>query len=240
MLSLASRSPATLAEAAGAAVGTEDGLSSVGSADAPSAESSTQPFARAASRAEADEQMRLAFQGTPTTAMRRPKAAWQGSPSGSGTSAGIRVWTQQQTSEHERWDLGRAPSGEGGGANPTSGSGRAGSGSRGSTDPTRMEPLRKGPLLEASLAEEPKGVVHAKPPCDGSADAPVGGGMEPKLAWPAPPQIHERPGARGVTCSGEDLVRQSSKVGHLPPCLVTCDSTLAAVIRERVHHQEQV
>lgn len=213
MLSLASCSPATLAEAAGAAAGTEDGLSSVGSADAPSAESSTQPFVRGASRAEADEQIRLAFQGTPTLAMRRPRAAWQGSPGSSGTPAGIRVWTPQQNSEHERWDLGRAPSGEDGGTHPASGPGRAGSGSHGSTDPARMEPLREGPMLDASLAEEPKGAVPAPPPRDGSANAPDDIEVEPELAWPAPPERHERLVARGVH-RGEELVRQSSKVGE--------------------------
>lgn len=208
----------------------------MGSGDAPSAESSTLPCVRSASRAEADEQIRLAFQGTPTVAMRRPKPAWQGSPSGSGTPAGIRVWTPQQNSEHERWDLGRAPSGEDGGVHPASGSGRAGSGSQGSNDPTRMEPLRETPTLEA---EEPKGVVHA--PCDGIADAPEGGGMEPDLAWPAPPEMHARSGARGVHRSGEDLVRQSSKVG---------DPALSLDMRneqhwqraggKRVHHQEPI
>ena len=228
MLSLASCSPATLGEAAAAAAGTEDGLSSVGSADAPSAESSTQPFVRAASRAEADEQIRLAFQGTPTIAMRRLKAPWQGSPNG---SAGIRVWTPQQNSEHERWDLGRAPSGEDGGADPATGPGRTGSGSHGSNDSARMEPLREGPMLEASLAEEHKGVVHAPPPCDGSANAPADEAMEPDLAWPAPPQTHDRPGARGV-----DLVRQSSKVGDLAPFSVTRNEQhWQRASRKRVH-----
>ena len=222
ILALTACSPATLGEAAAAAAGTEDGLSIMGSGDAPSAESSTQPFVRGASRAEADEQIRLVFQGTPTIAMRRPKPAWQGSPGSSGTPAGIRVWTPQQDSEHERWELGRAPSGEDGGAQPASGPSRAGSGSHGSVDPKRMEPLREGLMLDESLAEEPgKGVMHAPPPRDGSADAPEGGGLEPDLAWPAPPERHERPGARGDHRSGEDLVRQSSKVWELALSSVT-------------------
>ena len=211
-------SPATLEEAAAAAAGTEDRLSSVGSGDAPSAESSTLPFvqgAPGASWGEADERCRPVSPKPPSVAVRRARAAWQGSPGSAETPAGLRIWTPRQRSEHECWDLGRARRGEDDSAHPALGSGRAGSGSQGSSDPPRMESLREGSLQDASAAEEPKGSMYVPSPRDGSANVPGGESMEPDLAWPAPPQMHARSGARGIHCSGDDFMRQSSKVGDL-------------------------